>query len=330
MDRRGELIRRLADGRLHSGAVLAAELGVSRSAIWKAVRQLEPLGLEVQAGPGRGYRLRQPIDLLQRESLMRWLDPATRSAIESLDLCLVTDSTSSRLLQSPAPEPGRMRACLAEFQSSGRGRRGRRWFSPLGSGLCLSVSWCFASAPRDLPALSLVAGLAVCRALEAVGARGQTLKWPNDVVRQGRKLAGVLVDVTGEAGGPLKAVIGAGLNLNVPRRLEQLVAAQGGIPPIGPQTDLPGKPLCRNRLAAALLDAFYAALSQFAQYGFTPFAQEWRRADYLVGRPVVVQSGAEQHVGVAAGIAPDGALLLAREGAIAAILSGEVTVREVT
>jgi BirA family biotin operon repressor/biotin-[acetyl-CoA-carboxylase] ligase len=325
---RERIIRRLADGEVHSGAEIAANLGITRSGVWKHVRQLAELGLEVQAVAGLGYRLLQPLELLEQDRLMAGLDARTAAALESLELASVIDSTSARLLATPAPAPGALRASLAEFQTGGRGRRGRRWLSPYAGGICLSVSWCFDRPPRDLPALSLAAGVAVHRALSAVGAAGLTLKWPNDVLHQGHKLAGVLVDVAGESGGPLLAVIGVGVNLTVPAALRTSVSGDGGLMPGGLDVAVNGSALSRNAVAAGLIDALYRALVEFSQQGLAPFIDDWRRSDGLVGRLVTVHSSVEQFCGVAAGISAGGALLVNCGGEVAAVLSGEVTVRQ--
>jgi BirA family biotin operon repressor/biotin-[acetyl-CoA-carboxylase] ligase len=326
---REQVIRRLADGEVHSGAEIAAGLGISRSAVWKHVRQLGEFGLAVQAVAGLGYRLNQPLELLERDRFIARLHARTLAAIESLELASVIDSTSAQLLATPAPAPGALRVCFAEFQTRGRGRRGRRWLSPYGSGICLSVSWCFDHSPRDLPALSLAAGVAVQRALVAAGASGLMLKWPNDVVHEGRKLAGVLVDVSGESAGPLMAVIGVGINMTVPAALLAQVGSDGSLAPVGLDRAVSGAVPSRHMLAAGLLDALYEALVSFSSSGFEPFLKDWRRYDGLAGRAVTVTSGAEQFCGVAAGISPVGALLVRCGTEVAAVLSGEVTVRPV-
>ena len=204
----------LADGRRHSGVSLGAALGLSRAAIWKQVRSLRTLGLTVVAERGRGYHLEQPLNLLSAAAIRSGLAPATRQALELLDVLVVTVSTNQCLTVRPAPPAGRLQAVVAEYQTGGRGRRGRRWLSPLGHGVCLSVSWTFEIAPRDLPSLSLVVGVTVASSLVGLGVDGVRLKWPNDIMAAaGGKVGGILVEVAGEPGGPLRAVIGIGLNV---------------------------------------------------------------------------------------------------------------------
>lgn len=324
---RDELIRALADGRVRSGRELATALGVSRSAVWKQAHALGALGLDLVVEGRRGYRLVRHIELLDAARICAALDERARAGCEGLEVAGVIDSTSTRLAAGPAPAPGAWRALLAEYQTGGRGRRGRRWLSPYGSGLCLSVAWSFPGAPRDLPALSLAAGVAVVRALGAAGAAGLALKWPNDVLLGGGKLGGLLVDVDGDARGPLRVVVGCGINLTVPPGLAAGVADDGGLPPAGLDRALPGAAGRRNELAACLCGALAAVLADFAHGGFAPFADEWRRHDWLYGRAVAVGQGATQATGVARGIAADGALLVEGPDGIAAVLSGDVTLR---
>jgi BirA family biotin operon repressor/biotin-[acetyl-CoA-carboxylase] ligase len=326
MRSRGKLVRILADGRLHSGAALATELGVSRSAVWKQVHRLGELGLEVIAAGRAGYRLHRPLELLDEAHIGELLEEPARRACEALQVLDVATSTSALLAAVAPPGAGLWRAALAEFQTGGRGRRGRRWLSPYASGLCLSISWCFPAVPRDLPALSLAAGVAVGRALSACGARRLALKWPNDVVVDGAKLAGILVDVDGESRGPLRAIVGIGINLAAPASLAAAVAAEGGATPAGLE-DSAGARIARNACAAAVLSALYRVLREFGELGFAPVADEWRRQDFLRGRAVTVRQGEETVGGIARGIAADGALLVERPEGIASVLNGDVTLR---
>lgn len=328
MATRDTLIGALADGCIHSGSSLAQLLGLSRSAVWKQVHRLGELGLEIEVVPGRGYRLRHPLDLLDQARIQAAIGPVAMAGCESLEVTGITSSTSAALIAAAPPAVGRWRALLAEFQSAGRGRRGRRWLSPYGSGLCLSLAWSFATAPRDLPALSLGVGVAVRRTLAACGAGPVQLKWPNDIVLGGAKLGGILVDVDGDARGPLRAVVGLGLNLAVPAGLLQEVVAEGGLPPGGLDAAALGQAGGRNGLAAALLESVHGLLAAFARHGFAPLADEWRRHDYLCGQPVTVRTGAAEANGMARGIAADGALLLDGPEGITAVFAGDVTLRK--
>jgi BirA family biotin operon repressor/biotin-[acetyl-CoA-carboxylase] ligase len=322
------LLEQLADGRCHSGSDLGARLGRSRAAIWKQVRSLRAMGMVIESRPGQGYALPAPLELLSADRIRAALDPASAALMADIQVAFSLDSTSGRLLDSVPPPVGRYRALLAEYQTGGRGRRGRRWLSPLGSGLCLSLSWLWESPPRDLAALGLVVGVAVAEASAALGARDIGLKWPNDVVGGGGKLAGILVDVAGEPSGPLKVVAGVGMNLRPVRGLAEAVAGEAGaLPPAALDDLVPGGGVSRNALAAALIGGLVLEIGRFAREGFLPFADRWRKLDWLYGRPVTVATGAGRSAGVARGIGADGALLLEREGQVSTVLAGDVSLR---
>ncbi len=321
------LLRLLADGEVHSGTALATGLGVTRSAVWKVMHQLEALGIEVRAAKGKGYHLDAPLELLDRAAIAAALPAAVTARLDALEVHWALPSTSDHLLKGERVAPGRLRACLAEVQSGGRGRRGRPWFAVPGRGLCLSVSWCFRSSPAQLSSLGLAAGVGVLRAVQRAGARAARLKWPNDIVVAGRKLAGILIDVQGEAGGPLHVVIGVGLNYRAAAATTAGVATAGGLPPAALVDAADGEAVARNMVAALLVEELCAVLEEFTAHGFGRLAEVWREADYLRGRPVTVVADDAHYQGVVHGIAADGRLQLATDSGIMHLLSGDVSVR---
>jgi BirA family biotin operon repressor/biotin-[acetyl-CoA-carboxylase] ligase len=329
-----EVIRCLASGQWCSGTAIAETLGVSRAAVWKHVRTLPELGLPVSATAGRGYRLRRPLDLLNARSIIGALDAPARLALDDLTVVPVTDSTSDDLIARPGPDVGRLRSRLAEFQSRGRGRRGRAWWSAYGSGLCMSVAVSLAQSPRDLPALSLAVGVVVRRVIAGFGGVGIVLKWPNDLLNSSGKVGGILVDVSGESGGPLKVVVGLGINLDAPEDIARgFEALPGQAAPAGP--GLPaagiefaeGRAPSRNDLSAGLVSGIFAAMIHFGDSGFRPFLEEWRAHDFLRGKGVDVVTGHDARTGVACGVAEDGALLVETRSGIQSIVAGDVSVR---
>ncbi len=326
MSRRGELLRLLADGEMHSGEELAAALSVSRAAIWKQLQQLGDWGLALEARPGGGYRLPAPLDLLDVSQIRARLPQSSAERLRNLEVQEELESTSNRLLAVDDLPPGRFDACLAEFQSAGRGRRGRRWVAPFASGLCLSVNWNTRDAPATFGALSLAAGVAVLRALRRLGFSDLALKWPNDIVHRDGKLGGILIDLRGEATGPAYFVVGVGINLRLPQATRDNLRAEGV-----DAIDLAslGTPPGRNVVASALISELALALLEFGARGMTAFAEEWRSADALAGRPVRVIQGDQSFEGLACGVDTDGALLVEVEGSRRRILSGEVSVRQV-
>lgn len=321
---RERLIGLLADGEFHSGEHLARSLGVSRTAVWKHLQGFGELGLELHKVQKRGYRLAQPIDLLDAAAIRGLVSSDNRRKLRSLDVLLQTDSTNSRLLAKSDLPAGRADACVAEFQSAGRGRRGRDWIAPFGGGICLSLGWMFPEPPRQLSALSLAVGVAVLRALERFGARAIRLKWPNDVLVGNRKLGGILCELRAEAGGPAYAVIGVGLNGRLNALARRAIAATGV-----EAADLSDAHVSsgRDAVVAALIDALMVALQAFQREGLLPFIQAWRDADALHGAEARVVIGEAQHRGIARGIDADGALMLETPAGVLRFISGEVTVR---
>ncbi|MGB0713369.1 MAG: biotin--[acetyl-CoA-carboxylase] ligase, partial [Gammaproteobacteria bacterium] len=216
METHQKLIRQLADGAVHSGTELAERLGISRAAVWKAVHKAEQmLELTVHRIRGRGYCLQAPLELFDPERITAAMSASARQRIANLWIFDDIDSTNSHLMREAYQGAASGTLCLAERQSAGRGRRGRTWVSPYGSNLSLSLLWRYPFGPTGLGNLSLAAGAAVAGALEAEGVPGIALKWPNDVLWRRRKLAGLLLEVAGEAQGPSQVVVGLGLNIRL-------------------------------------------------------------------------------------------------------------------
>ncbi len=319
------LLGLLADGQLHSGNELAEELGISRAAVWKQVGQLEKLDLVVQAQAGQGYQLANAIELLDKEIIIQSLTEGICDDPDQIEVPWVTESTSDHLLRQGRVVPGRPKVCIAEYQSGGRGRRGRQWFSPAGHGLCLSVAWCFPNLPASLSCLGLAVGVGVLRALRASGAVEAELKWPNDVVVAGKKLAGILIDVQGEAGGPLQVVAGVGVNYLLDAPTKNAIESAGGL--MAASLTEGGRLASRNKVAARLITEIIGVLQQFEHTGFTSLAKEWRDADYLCGRRIAAQTDSKEILGVAQGISDDGQLILVVNGEVQHLVTGDVSVR---
>ncbi len=312
----------LADGAPHSGAALAARFGVTRAAVWKQIEALRALGLPVETVTGRGYRLAWPLELLDADRLRTELPAGIRARLGTLDVRWETDSTSSELLRRAAGLPD-LSLCFAERQTAGRGRRGRAWASPPGGNLYLSLLKRFDGGMAGLSGLSLAVGVALMRALAACGARGCGLKWPNDVLADGRKLAGILVELGGEFLGPCHAVIGIGVNLRLPPALcvaiDQPVADLHGI-----TAEPPG----RHRFAAALIGHLIEALDEFVAHGFAPFRAAFEKADLLRGQPLRVLTAQGVREGVGAGVDARGALCVQSGAGMLTFDSADVSVRE--
>jgi BirA family transcriptional regulator, biotin operon repressor / biotin---[acetyl-CoA-carboxylase] ligase len=320
------LLHALADGRTHSGEELARAFGITRAAVWKQVAKLADWGLNVEAAPGAGYRLPRRLDLLEVEALRAALDPDVAARLAKLEVFTELGSTNRQLLTAPPP-PGQLDVCVAEYQTAGRGRRGRRWNVPLGGGVCLSVGWQFAGMPAELAALTLAVGVAVRRVLRRVAGLEIELKWPNDLVVDERKLGGILLEVSAEAHGGAHVVAGIGLNVALPADLLPSLSdwPRGAI---DLATALQKDPPPRVVLVGALVNELAALFADYPTRGFTPYRGEWRAADHLRGRGVRVDDTAGSISGTALGLDADGALLVETAGGERRrIVAGDVSVR---
>jgi len=320
-----QVFARLADGRFHSGEELARTLGVSRSAIWKAASALRELGATLHAVKNRGYRLVQSGEALDPTKIREHLGREVRDRVAKIEAVWSILSTNTALLGRANPNTGTSEALLAEYQSAGRGRRGRAWLAPPGGAICLSLSWTFPEVPQDLGALGLVIGVCAIRALTGLGVAAARLKWPNDLLIGEKKLGGVLIELRAESAGPACVVIGIGLNVALGAAVLKEIASAGTA-----ATDLasagPGT-VSRNVVTAALITHCVRGLVEFERQGLKPFMEEWRAADALRGRPVNV-SGAEGTArGLARGIDLHGALLVETPQGLKRFISGDVTVR---
>jgi BirA family biotin operon repressor/biotin-[acetyl-CoA-carboxylase] ligase len=322
MDHRYHILSSLADGRFHSGEDLAQACGISRAAVWKHIKLLrESYGLEVFSVRGKGHRLDRPLELLEQERIRGLLAAETDSRLPQLEVFQQLDSTNSYLMERARHGAPSGSVCLAEQQTAGRGRRGRQWISPFGRNIYLSVLWRFRKGPAELSGLSLAAGLAVVHCLEEMGLEGVKLKWPNDILWDGRKLAGLLLEVAGEADGPSRVVLGLGVNIRITPEYGKMIDQ--------PWVDLSqipgGEEISRNRLAARLLEQLTLALERFEQEGLQPLVAAWQRYDLYQGKKVSLRVGDRLVEGIHRGIDGDGALLLEQGEDLLSFHGGEVS-----
>jgi len=319
------LLALLADGKFHSGQELGERLGVSRTAIWKQVQKLIQLELPLTSTRGQGYRLEGGLELLNKEIILTSLNPAVKDVLTELELLFLTDSTNAHAL-AKAGQGQCGYVCLAEQQSAGRGRRGRHWVSPFGKNIYLSISWCFESGAGALEGLSLAVAVALRRVLSAAGLTGLALKWPNDVLCHNRKIAGILLEMTGDPAGACQVVVGVGLNVDMPE------GAAAGIDQ--PWTDVQSNlrhagmpPASRNALTSALISELLLVLRNFELQGFAAYRQEWLAHDALVGREVELRAADRVVRGRMTGVGPTGALCLDVQGRQQLFYGGEVSLR---
>jgi BirA family transcriptional regulator, biotin operon repressor / biotin---[acetyl-CoA-carboxylase] ligase len=316
------LLRRLADGEVHSGEALAAATGVTRARVSQILRASETAGFTLERVRGVGYRLVDPVPFLDRGAILAALGPAaSRLKIEVADS---VDSTSSELLRRAARQTVDRHVLLTEWQTAGRGRRGRTWTAVAGGSLTFSLGWRFEQGAGFLAGLSLAVGVALCRALDAAGFKDIQLKWPNDLVHRHCKIGGILIEISGDALGPALAVIGVGLNVRLPSTARRDIAQ--------PVTDLfsidRDRALDRNRLLAFILAELAALLERYARDGFAPFVAEWQRRHALQKKPVrVLLPDGSVAAGDVVGVDASGALVLDQRGRRIRFVSGEVSLR---
>lgn len=327
MQTQARLIRLLADGQRHPGTALAAALGLSRAAVWKAVQRAnQQWGLGIVAIRGQGYQLPNPLELLDVSQIRAHWPAATAARLGPIHCFDQLSSTNSWLMEQANQGTPSGTCVLAEYQSAGRGRQGRPWVSPFGANLYVSLLWRFDAGPATLGPLSLTAGAAVAEALEALGVPDIQLKWPNDIHWQQRKLGGLLIEVAGETQGPSRVVIGLGLNLRMPRTS----AAHIDQPWVDLEGILPGQAPGRNPLAARCIEALSDMLAALPEHGPQPFLERWRRFDGALGQLVQLSWSQHQVEGRCLGIDDQGALRLEQHGEIRHFTAGELSLRPVS
>ncbi|MFY0678694.1 MAG: bifunctional biotin--[acetyl-CoA-carboxylase] ligase/biotin operon repressor BirA [Neptuniibacter sp.] len=316
------LLSILADGRFHSGSELGETLGISRSAIWKHIRRLEEAGIEIYSVKGRGYRIPGGLDLLDLDQMRAGLREEIKSKIGICSLELITESTNGLAMQACQQGNCHGALYLAEQQTAGRGRRGREWVSPFARNLYFSLVWRFEQGIGALEGLSLVVGLSLVKAIENLGIQGVKVKWPNDLLFDEKKLAGILVEVNGEASGQCQVVIGVGLNVDM--------SDQGADKIDQPWVDLKSiadAPAERNKILAEVLNELVSGLERFEDQGFAPMVAEWQSYNAHQEQEVALQVGKGTVTGVCKGVDPSGALLLETENGREIFFGGEVSLR---
>lgn len=317
------VLRHLANAEFHSGAALARSLDVSRGTVWNAVRELDAAGLEVTRVRGRGYQLAHAISLLDREAVAR--SAGASAARFRVEIVESVASTNSALMQRAAGDTPSGTVIAAEWQHSGRGRMGRRWHAEPGGALTFSLLWRFNQGASALAGLSLAAGVALARALSKLGVPEVRLKWPNDLLWNGGKLAGMLIELQGDALGPSAVVLGIGINVRLSQALRSRIDQ--------PATDLEtacGRALDRSTVLGAVLAELAPVLDAFARTGFAPLREEWERCHAHQGERVALKlpGGRIEH-GIARGVADDGALLFEAGSTVQRLHSGEIGLCEV-
>lgn len=323
---REHLLKALASGEFISGQELGNELGISRTAISSHVKSLIDMGLDIFSVTGKGYKLAQPLSLLNKSQILSFISQecgeVKRQLVPKVEVHSLIDSTNDYLMRRLPNQLTQGQVCLAEYQSAGRGRRGRQWVSPFGSQIYLSMYWYLEQGLSAAMGLSLVSALAVSDAILAVSGVQVQLKWPNDIYIDGVKLAGILIDLEGQALEPSHSVIGIGLNLNMPAEAADKIDQKW--------TDLQSHSksnIDRNELSAQLITCLNSRLEQYQSKGLTAMLDEWHAHDVYLNKRVKLLTGERITKGICRGINNQGALLLEINGIVKPVYGGEVSLR---
>ncbi len=312
-----KILAQLSQGKLVSGEEIGEALGVSRAYVWKRISALKEQGLRVLSVPGEGYRLPPGYEVIQPSVLTEYL---TRP-LPLLRCCWSLPSTNVAAAALAEAFPTDEFLLLSEMQTAGRGRRGKHWHSPLGADLYLSYKVSFESGATALQGLSLVIGVAIVTALRRLAPQAElSLKWPNDIYYEGRKLSGILVEVCGDVNGLCHAIIGVGVNASFTSEntVEQPVAS---ILEVLPDVE-------RHQWVAAIINEIRQSMTEFHKHGLSHSLSAWDQYDFLKGQEVIVYLGEQSVAGVATGISASGALCVNVGNKLREFYAGEVSVRK--
>ena len=322
-DSQDKILNALKDGKFHSGESLGELLGVSRTAVWKQLQQLEEIGLQVESVKGTGYRVVNGIDLLVKDDITVHLRDRNRNEPRSIELFQSLGSTNKYLREQAEKSDCSGSVVLAERQTSGRGRRGKTWVSPFAANIYMSILWDFEQGAQALEGLSLAVGVAVRRALIEVGLEDVRLKWPNDIYIGNKKLGGILLEMIGDPAGHCSVVIGVGINVSMPASIAVNIDQ--------PWTDCCSEsdaPIARSRLAALLIDNIFDILNDFESLGFAGYRDEWQEADAFKGLQGTISTPRDSVSGTVIGVDNSGAVQLKlMSGEVKSFIGGELSLR---
>ncbi|GIU26981.1 bifunctional biotin--[acetyl-CoA-carboxylase] ligase/biotin operon repressor BirA [Shewanella sp. MBTL60-007] len=314
-NRKREILSELASGEFVSGEALASTLGVSRTAISNHISALEEYGIDIYSVKGKGYKLNGSLSLVD-ESLLK-------SQIANRSFYFDEIPSTNAFILKHADELVSGDICVAEYQSAGRGRRGRVWVSPYGCHLYFSMYWQFPQGMAQAMGLSLVVACSIVSVLKQLGVQGVGVKWPNDIYLDSRKLAGVLIEMNGQTDSECNLVIGIGLNMAMGEQHAALIDQ--------PWSDLTGQQSVpdKTELLVRLQKQLQIDLTEFQQSGLKPFQQRWRDADLFQNQPVKLMMGHDEIHGIYRGVDEQGAVMLESDSGVQTYIGGEISLRKV-
>lgn len=315
------ILTQLADGKFHSGEALARELNVTRATVFNGIQAAQAMGVSVFSVHGRGYRLPQAVTLLNHADIVSAVGAS--QGVFHLEVLPEVDSTNTHLMRASAQGAPHLSVAVAELQTQGKGRRGRVWVSQLGASLTFSLLWRFQCGAAALSGLSLAVGVALVRGLTRMGVPDVQLKWPNDVLIQGKKLAGILIELQGDMEGPSAAVIGVGINMQLSAETKSQIDQ-----PVVDVLTVCGQAVNPNALLGVLLVEMHKAIQLFEQQGFAALKAEWTDWHAYQAQAVrMLMPNGNVIEGVVQDVAEDGVLLVQTADGLKPFNAGEISLR---
>ncbi len=321
---RDDVLRTLEQnrGQLVSGGTLSRELGVSRTAVWKAIAALREMGFPIESVSGEGYRLAESSDALSEAGIV--MELKTQTLARELCVLSTVDSTNTYLKQRAAQLPDGY-AVVADCQTAGRGRLGRSFHSPSGSGVYLSILLHPTLPLARINSITVAAAVAMCEAIAETAGFTPDIKWVNDVLMHGKKLCGILTEASVEAETGLLsyAIVGVGVNVRAP---------EGGLPEelraiAGCLEDFSPHPVRRNALAASFFNHMESCCQLIFSGDTGALIDRYRAFVHFLGQPVTVIQNGTQSVATAVAIDSNGHLVIEQDGARSTLLAGEISIR---
>lgn len=318
-----EILKRLNHERYSSGQELADTLDVTRATIHNCILRLEAMGVSIERVRGKGYRLLRPLDLIDANKIKSNLSPEVLNGLMQINVLHQVDSTNNFISSYESPATSHFSVVLAEMQSAGKGRRGRTWESPYAANIYMSLLWTMQKSMSEVGALSPLLAISMVRALAAMGIEGLGLKWPNDIYCHYKKLAGLLIECSGEVNGNTKMIIGVGVNVHMDD--------QDNIHIDQPWTNIlsntPNTSVSRNDIVPSLLNHMVPILNKFNSDQIESLVEDWREWDIMQNQQVVLHTTNKDIVGVARGIDETGRLLLETKQGTQVFSAGDVSLR---
>ncbi len=315
-----KLVYVLADGQFHSGEYLAKHIGVSRTAIWKLVAKLETWQIKVFALRGKGYKIPGGLNLIDSEYLNQKV-LAESNLFKHIDVLPTVDSTSSYMTRCWQQTPGDGRICVSEHQTQGRGRKGRKWISPFGANFYFSLGLNLPLGLSALGGLSLAVGIGLTKLLNEYTTEKIRLKWPNDILVDNRKLAGILVEASGDSNDNSFLNIGIGVNWDMPDGQTEIEQPWANL------KSLLSKDIERSKILALMLLEIDRILCIYIEHGFDLFREQWPALSAYYKQPIAILTRSGKVAGKEIGIDKSGAIRIQTEEGERSFFSGEVSLR---